>query len=176
MPYAVEMWLDAKAEKQLRTLREALEGAGVIETPSVRPFQPPVSLSICENVDEAAFAPQFKAFAERMWFPELLVSHVGMLHPSEGFVIHAGVTTTERLLDVHKAFNDLYADYADSVWEYYRPSEWVPHATLAERLRADQVPGAMAALTGAKLPFLAQVQALALVEVPSGRVIQHVPQ
>ena len=175
MPYSVELFLDPDASQKIAAQWESLVNAEVPTGLEETGYTPHVTLAVCEELDLEAFDKAFKAFGERVWFPTLTLSHLGLFPPPAG-VLFLGLTPHDRLMDIQREFHHLFADYAESTWEYYHPGQWVPHCTLANELTPGQIPRAFSALASARMPIEAQVHAVAIVELPSRKVLRQVLQ
>jgi len=56
----------------------------------------------------------------------------------------------------------------------YRPDNWVPHCTLAERIPASLLPDVIAIARRLPLPLAGQVDTVQLAEFPAARILHAV--
>ena len=76
-----------------------------------------------------------------------------------------GATVTERLLNVHTAFHEIFKKHAKEQREYYTVGQWVPHCTLAFGLSEDKIIKAVNVCRQVDLPVSTEVKGIGLVKV-----------
>ncbi|MDE0297871.1 MAG: 2'-5' RNA ligase family protein [Candidatus Poribacteria bacterium] len=164
MPFAVELFFDTHAEKQICDAWEAIQKAGIGSSLLDDGYRPHVSLSVCGRIDSTAFEAGLFSFAESVVPFPLSLSNVGVFPGAEG-VVFLGVTVTEHLLDVHAAFHKIFKKYAGEQSEHYAVGKWVPHCTLAFGLSERQIAEAVSICRGIPLPISAEVKEIGLMDV-----------
>lgn len=164
MPFAVELFFDTHAEKQICDAWEAIQQAGISSSLLDAGYRPHVSLGVCSRIDSSAFEAKLSTFAASLAPFSLTLSSVGVFHGVQG-VIFLGVTVTEHLLDVHAAFHQIFKKHAQEQSDYYAVGKWVPHCTLAFSLSERQIAKAVAICRGIPLPITAGVKEIGLAEV-----------
>ena len=164
MPFAVELFFDTQAEKQIFGAWNAIKEAGISSSLLNAGYRPHVSLGVCNRIDSSAFEAELSTFAESVASFPLTLSSVGFFPGAEG-VIFLGVTVTNHLLDIHAAFHKLCEKHAQEQFEHYAVGKWVPHCTLAFGLSERQISEALVICRGIPLPISAEVKAIGLAEV-----------
>lgn len=163
MPFAVELFFDTEAEKQICDAWKAIQKAG--SSPILDAgHRPHVSLGVCNRIDSTAFEAELSFFAESVVPFPLSLSNVGVFPGAEG-VVFLGVTVTEHLLDVHAAFHKIFKKYAGEQSEHYAVGKWVPHCTLAFGLSERQIAEAVSICRRIPLPVSTEVKEIGLMEV-----------
>jgi 2'-5' RNA ligase len=128
VPYAVELYFDAQAERAVRELRAALGVPPVLDEMGERPH---ISLAVFATLDSDALAPHLQKFAARLApFPVALVG-VGGFASAQG-VIYLAPEPDEWLSRAHGEFHLLIQSLGLQSNEYYLPRNWVPHCTIAQ--------------------------------------------
>ena len=78
MPFAVELFFDTHAEKQIRDIWKAVQNAGISSPLLDGGYRPHVSLGVCNRIDVSAFEAELSSFAERVAPFPLTLSSVGV--------------------------------------------------------------------------------------------------
>ena len=164
MPFAVELFFDTHAEKQICDAWEAIQKAGISSPLVDAGYRPHVSLGVCSRIDSIAFEAELSTFAENVAPFPLTLSSVGIFPGAEG-VIFLGVTVTEHLLDVHATFHKVFKTHAQEQFEHYAVGKWVPHCTLAFGLSERQIAEAVSICRRIPLPVSTEVKEIGLTEV-----------
>jgi 2'-5' RNA ligase len=163
MPYAVELYLDPTADAAVRRLWADLAEAGASTVMHEGPYRPHVSLVVMDAADLDALNAGLASIAAGMPPLTLIFSSIGIFPSTEG-VVFLGVVVTGELLRAHGAVHELAARTAGSLWNYYTPGQWVPHCTVAYRLRPERIPDTVRLCLQLPLPLTAHVAAVGLVE------------
>jgi hypothetical protein len=167
MPYAIELFLDERADHQIRQIWAALDERGIPSLGSIpgTQYRPHVTLSAFEHVDPAEVAEALRP---------LLATSVGMPLPLEplGFFltgeapVFLGVVPSSRLLALHHAVHQTIEPLVDDIWPYYRPDALLPHCTLATGV-TDKAK-ALHIVARFPMPIPALASSAHLVEIPGG--------
>jgi 2'-5' RNA ligase len=163
MPYAVELYLDPAADAAVRRLWADLAADGVSAVMHEGPYRPHVSLAVMGTADLEALNAALASFAAGMSPLALGLSSIGVFPSAEG-VVFLGVVVTEALLRVHTTVHALATRTAGELWDYYTPGRWVPHCTVAYRLRSERIPDVVRLCLQLPLPLIARVAAVGVVE------------
>ncbi|HEY6932295.1 MAG TPA: 2'-5' RNA ligase family protein [Marmoricola sp.] len=174
MALAVCLLLDARTDRAVRRLWDRLEDAGI---PTLRSHThgrhlPHVSYAVLRSWDLEAVAKAVSALPEGGPV-ELHFDALGLFRRSRSWLVPAGpADLVSRQQAVLRAVEGTGAD----LHRHYRPGLWVPHCTLAPRVRMDQLTD-LAALVYDVLPLHAVADRAALVDSGTGRRVPlpHVP-
>jgi hypothetical protein len=170
MHFAVELFLDGQADRQVRKIWTALDREGIrsLGAEPESAYRPHVSLSVFEHGDPAEIAKTLRPILEgSIGLPLPLVS-LGFFPPAAAAPVFLGVSPSARLLGLHREVDQAIESIVDGVWPYYRPGALMPHCTLAMRVAE---PGrALEIAAGFELPIMARIGSAHLVEVPGGRL------
>ena len=164
MPFAVELFFNTHAEKQICDAWEAIQQEGISSSLLDAGYRPHVSLGVCKRIELGAFKTELSTFAASLAPFPMSLSNVGIFPGAEG-VVFLGVTVTGHLLDVHAAFHQIFKTHAQEQSEYYAIGRWVPHCTLAFGLSERQIAEAVPICRGILLPISAEVKEIGLMEV-----------
>jgi 2'-5' RNA ligase len=144
---SLELLLDPDLEARIRAEWQALAGAGFSSlaahtSPSnrphitlvVRPSIPPLARA---QLDAAISLPIDLEIGEPILFGE-----------GERRVLARSVMPSPALIEFHASLHTLLGDGAGDA-PHTRPGEWVPHITLARRIRLADIPQALQLINGA---------------------------
>ena len=168
MPFAVELYFDEESDAAVRKLWRALSDAGV---PSLdgTPYRPHVSLSVCDEVSVPEFDGLLKDWVPSLPRVTLELSHLGRFPETQ--VVFLGVAPTKELVEAQEACHLLLNRISHSVWDHYKPGQWVPHCTLGMPIPDESVSVALEVSRAFELPIPATTVEVGLVEVPSGDIL-----
>jgi 2'-5' RNA ligase len=138
---SLELLLDAGLEGRIRAEWQALAGAGFSSlaahtSPSNRPHitcvvRPSIPQLSGAELDAVVSLPLDLEIGDPVLFGE-----------GDRRVLARSVAPTPQLLDFHAALHTLVGDGAPDA-PHTRPGEWVPHITLARRIRVADIPEAL---------------------------------
>ena len=151
MPLALELGLDADAEREVRALWAELERVSV---PSLAthalPLRPHVTLVVSDDLSGMRRAgPALRPLIEHQ--PVELVGPA--FFPTEPPILHLAVGPTEGLLAMHRAVVQLLDTAEVEVWPHYQVTAWVPHCTLSMGVPLDRLGFALTACLTRPLPI-----------------------
>ena len=164
MPFVVELYFDPATETSIRDVWKAIDEAGISDSMPKGGYRPHVSLGVCDHLETDSLAQELSIFATGVTPFRLSFPNIGIFSTSEG-VVYLGVTVTEQLLNLHKAFHKIFKKYAKEQREYYTVGRWVPHCTLAFGLSEAQIVEAVAVCRRIVLPTSTEVREIGVVEV-----------
>jgi 2'-5' RNA ligase len=154
MPYAVELYLEGRAEAAVRVLWEALRDAGLGARLSELGALPHLTLAVYEEDPQEPLRDQLASFFAAEEPLEITLATAGAFPGEEGAVF-LGPVVTPALLDLHERFHRRFDHLSAGAWAYYRPSAWVPHVTIAEGLARRDVGRAVDLALDGHLPIQA---------------------
>jgi hypothetical protein len=169
MAYGIGLVFDPDAEAHIREVWCRLASQGFI-TPLARPgCLPHVSLILSETLHVDDLARDLEGLGHFPHRLEVRVSHIGVFTEPE-LVLFYGMTPTDRLLRVHADVARIYRRWSSAITVRTQPGVWVPHCTLATRVDASRLFGAIAAAATLPPPWVANQVRLAIVQFDQGRV------
>lgn len=161
MPFAVELLFDEALEAAVRDIWIALHGAGVASALQA-PSAPHISLVGGETSDLTDLSTLTHEWSCRVETIEITLSHLGRFPATE--VTFLGVTPHRHLLDMHRDFhNSVMVPPAHEPWDYYRPSVWVPHCTLAQPMPDEEFATVLKIVTSNHLPITGNLERIQVV-------------
>jgi 2'-5' RNA ligase len=163
---AVELRFDPASEGQVLRLWDRLSAAQIttLRDHTHRRHRPHVSYVVLRRAEAAAVLEAVEALAVAP--PTTL--HLHSLGTFPGGVAFLAPTVDEGLLARQRAVHAAVAATGAGVHEHYRPGSWVPHVTLAQRVRVRDLP-ALAEAVHAVLPMTVQAVAADLIDVGTGQ-------
>ncbi|MBB2947578.1 2'-5' RNA ligase [Actinoplanes lutulentus] len=168
MLYAIELFLDERADADVRRMWAALDERGVRSLGGIpgADHHPHVTLSVFSGGDLVRIADVLRpVLAEAVGLP-LTLGSLGFFLTGEAPAF-LGVVPSSRLLEVHRRVHSALEPLVDGIWPYYRPDALVPHCTLAvgvtDKAQVIEVVSAF------PMPVQATVAAVYLVELPGGQ-------
>ncbi len=175
--YAVELYFDGTTEQTITNIRKVIADAGYAPRKSSYRYRPHVSLGIYEGIDLEEAEPVLQQFAESHPAFPVNFPNVGMFM-AQNQVIFIGVTVTQHLLKLHKAFHDQFDVHTISVRDYYRPNRWTPHCTLVDQLPSEDIPQVLSLCQPVLSTILNQsgtITSIGTVELSTGREVFRFP-
>ncbi len=136
MPYTVQLDLDAGTNAALEALAHFLGRVPGIETVRDIGDVHHLSLAIYDTLDEESFAAGLERFAATMHAVPIMFAGLGVFTRPSG-VLYVAPVVTDALLALHRGFHEAAANWSGECWQHYRPSQWVPHVTLAMEKESD---------------------------------------
>jgi 2'-5' RNA ligase len=159
LPYAITLRLDARGERRIRRLWDALARRGISDSMPRLGYRPHVTLGVYDAMAPEAVAPLLAGLA-RKCLP-LAAEFTGLRSfPGSAPVLWAAPAPSTGLKAAHALLHE--AVCADC-HEHYRPGSWIPHCTLAQGLDQDGLRAATAALQPLWEDFRARFDGLDLV-------------
>lgn len=140
MPYVVQLDFGASAEP-VASLCSLLDPA--VESVPRLGGVPHLSLATYDDLDPVSCADRLQAFAGTFTPFSIRLAGLGTF-AADMHVLFAAPVVTDRLLALHRRFNERFAPPGATCHEHYRPGAWVPHVTLAWRLSTAQLQKAIA--------------------------------
>lgn len=170
MPYAIEMFLDDHADRQVRQIWAALDEGGIPSLASEpgADYHPHVTLSVFDCQDVGKVAKHLRPILAETVGVSLPLAALGFFLTDEA-PMFLGVVPSPRLLELHHAVHEATEPLVDRIVRYYRPGALMPHCTLAMRV-SDR---ARAHTIAARFPtpITAHAASAQIVEIPGGQII-----
>jgi 2'-5' RNA ligase len=168
MSLFVALTLEPAADLAVRRIWNALAETGINRAMLDSNCPPHVTLGDGLPTDRDALVDQLADFAASATPFPLVLSSVGSFSTAGG-VLFYGVTVTRPLLELHAAFDRLFAHHVRRPNAYYRVGTWVPHCTLAMGLSAEQHAAALAVARSLSLPLVSRIAELVVGEAEQAR-------
>jgi hypothetical protein len=166
MPLALELGLDADAEREVLALWDALERA---EVPSLAthafPLRPHVTLVVSDDLTglrraRAALRPLIEPQPVELVGPAFF--------PTEPPILHLAVGATQELLAMHRAAVEALQAAEVQMWPHYQIAFWVPHCTLSMGVPLDRLDDALIASLARPLPIRTVLHDARLTDTETG--------
>jgi hypothetical protein len=170
MPYAIELFLDDLADRQVRQIWAALDAGGIPSLASApdADYHPHVTLSVFDCEDVGNVAKHVRPILAETIGVSLPLAALGFFLTDES-PMFLGVVPSPRLLELHRAVDETVEPLVSSVSPYYRPGALLPHCTLAMRVRDRARAHGIAARFPA--PTSAHAASARIVEIPGGKIV-----
>ncbi|MGH3940799.1 MAG: 2'-5' RNA ligase family protein [Pseudonocardiaceae bacterium] len=163
--HALVTFLDEAAEKEIRSLWQALQLAGV---PSGgRRFAPHITFAAGAAIPVRARDAVRQELAV-LTLPGMWLSTLATFPTSKNVLMLAAVMDAE-LLAVHSAVHDALAGKVRQPSVLHLPGSWVPHCTLAQQITQTQLVTGFAALHPVT-PIRATLSQIAVLDTATGVV------
>jgi 2'-5' RNA ligase len=138
---SLELLLDPDLEARIRAQWDALAGAGFssLAAHTSSSNRPHITLVVRSSIPPLTRAQLDAAIALPL---DLEIGDPILFGEGERQVLVRSVVPSPSLLELHAALHTLIGDGADDA-PHTRPGEWVPHITLARRIRVADIPQAL---------------------------------
>jgi 2'-5' RNA ligase len=162
MTLALELSFDAHSEQRLQRLW--VELSRLYPPPGILGMggQPHVSLAVFRQGEPAHVERLVPELARRITPFTLCLGSVGAFRTDEG-VVFIAPHESSTLRAAHEQMLELLAHESALVADYYRPSVWVPHCTVAFNVPAPCMDAVLEACERLHTPFEARVTRLSAV-------------
>ncbi|GIH21622.1 2'-5' RNA ligase family protein [Rugosimonospora africana] len=167
MPYAIELFLDERADGRVRQIWGALDTHGISSLGSIPDthYHPHVTLSGFDHGDPTQVARALRPVLVNSVGMPLVLESLGFFLTDEAPVFF-GVVPSPPLLALHHAVHQVIEPLVAGIGPHYRPGGLLPHCTLAvgvsDRARVLDVVSRFPA------PIPARAAGAHLVQVPGG--------
>lgn len=167
MAQALEFFFDSEADREIRSLWQRLEQAGIpsLATRTHGQHRPHVSFAIAGSIPPA-IREALRTDLARLSIPRLWLSTLGAFSSADTVLMLAAVVDTE-LLAVHSAIHDVLAGHVRAPSAYYLPGSWIPHCTLTQGIDPPQIAAAFATLYPVN-PIRATLTEAAIIDTHTG--------
>jgi 2'-5' RNA ligase len=163
MPFAVELYMDSRADTAVRELWQSLVQAGISSQSLATGARPHISLCVYDSIDPSLAAKRLETFAHRIGTIPFQLEAVETFPGSNG-VAFLAPGPSEELLEIQKTFHKDFVDYRATAFQYYFPEHWKPHCTLAEGISSQEIERAIAVCRRAPLPIRGLLVQIGLIE------------
>ncbi|HET6625764.1 MAG TPA: 2'-5' RNA ligase family protein [Nocardioidaceae bacterium] len=165
MALAVCLLFDARTDAAVRSLWQRLEDAGVptLLSHTHGKHVPHLSYAVLRSFDVDAVREAMDLLPDEGPMT-LHFDALGMFRRSRSWLVPA--VTSDIAARQERVVQAVESTGAD-VHRHYLPGVWVPHCTVAPRIRLDELPK-LAALVYDVLPLVSTVEAAALVDSSTG--------
>ncbi|MFH1700902.1 MAG: 2'-5' RNA ligase family protein [Candidatus Zixiibacteriota bacterium] len=170
MQHAVTLTFDKEATSLLRSAWQSIVDAGLPQPLFNTDVRPHITLSVCGHLDKERFFIELKEWTASNLQFNIRISSVGLFTTNQ-LVLYYSITPTEYLIQLHRKFHDMFSHYAENVWDYFHPGIWVPHVTMSEGLKAEQISKAVNIASRFEFPLVCRAEEIVLVDVKKLREI-----
>lgn len=172
MKHAVYLTLDAVTAEIIEDIANRIADIHPSHRPEGSEIRPHITLGACDDLDIERCEAILSGLSEMIATPPL-TCHFGSLGTfgTDPAVLFVAPVVTAGLLELHAWFHEQFAPIASQQSAFYLPGRWVPHCTLAERLPIALLSEAMHIASTIRLPLLATVAAIEIVDIPSARIL-----
>lgn len=171
MAFAVGLTLDEESSLVISGLWHDLADRGVSSSMLALDYEPHITLGISDTLELENFRRYLEHFSTHHRRFPLLLSSLGVFPAESKSAVFLGVTVNHNLLHMHEEFHRTFAEYADGIRQYYLPTQWVPHCTLADGLPCESITTAMEICSHVPLPILCHATGVSVLEFPPGNEI-----
>ena len=168
--YALELTLDSEATRAVCAAWASLHAAG-LDTPARLGFEPHITLGLYAKTPEVFCRRLIDRVAdEGLASFEIGFRGIDAFRTDPG-VVFLGVQACAPLVALHRRVQEDLLPRSVVTNRYYGPALWVPHVTLAERIRRVMLPRVESLAEGLDFPPTARFGVLRLLSLPPARTI-----
>ncbi len=167
MSWAIKLFFDAEVDRAVRAIWTSLEELDLSFQMSTSAYKPHLTLLGVEdcNIKSAETCLQEIANQNKQFVLRLGAVGVFPLEPATVYLSPAMSRELQHLY-FHLISNRKY--FGTKFSPYYLPDAWIPHITLACRLRSHDLNKVASLVCAQFKPLVAVVHSIALVHIPSG--------
>lgn len=169
MGFAVILYLEPECEARMRALWQALARAGISNAMAAAGLRPHITLAGFDGACPERLCEELWRLAART--PPLTVTFSGIGIFTTEEVLYLAPVVTMEMIKLRERLLPCLAGLGVAQAEYYQPSYWVPHCTLAIGLPPEKVAGVLDLCQQSAVFAPTQAREIALVETaPVGSV------
>ena len=142
MTYAINLYFNEEAETYIRGIWGTLDAMEKGKCLTCHNGRPHITLAIYEDLDLEAAKEQIKSLASDVYSFELKFLQIGIFPHNKG-AIFLTPNLTDDLFRIHRRFHDMFKDFAEQGWDYYKPQLWYPHCTLSLETPTEAIPSVL---------------------------------
>ncbi|MDZ5607678.1 2'-5' RNA ligase family protein [Bacillus pseudomycoides] len=129
--YAVIATFDENFSKYVKGI-----GVELTDVAHIEDLDPHITLADYHTLDLKTYGEKLEKYTKNIECFPIEFSSIGTF-PTNGTIFLAP-TITRRLLKLHQSFHNHFAGFHDHPQSYYVPEKWVPHCTIANRLKREE--------------------------------------
>ncbi|MEE9443596.1 MAG: 2'-5' RNA ligase family protein [candidate division Zixibacteria bacterium] len=164
MQYAIILTFDKESNSLLRAVWQSIVDVGLPQPLIDTNVRPHMTLGVCGSLNKEPFLIELEECAVKYLQFNIRLSSVG-LFTTDQKVIYYCVTPTDYLIQLHREFHNMFSNFADGLWDYFHPGIWVPHVTISEGLKTEQISEAVEIVSQIDFPLVCRVEEIVLVDV-----------
>lgn len=162
---AVSAWFDEPGEARVREVWRRMAEAGVDGSLAAGPYRPHVTLGVWETLLPDEATARLRGLGARAL--PLVFRSLGVF-PGEDAGVYLVPVVTHELRELHERVHAALDGIATGPVDRHVPGRWEPHCTVAWRLDAPRIRGAVeVALDAEVLPLQSTVTRLGVIETPA---------
>jgi len=162
--YAVVGYFGPQTEEQIKTTWNELSEQGISDYAfDVAGNKPHITFASYDEVDESSFIEDLESYYKDKEAVDVEMSVLGTFLGSGTLFVTA--TMTKKLIDFHYDHHEVFHSYQDSPDSLYLPGKWIPHCTIANYLKGNDLQRAFEYCTTNMNPLKATIQEVALIKV-----------
>lgn len=167
MPFAIELFLDQRSDRQVRQIWAALDDQGVTSLGMIpdSDYHPHVSLTVFEHGDALQVADVLRSLIPAAGRLALPLESLGFFLTEEAPAF-LGVVPSARFLELHKMIHEAIEPIVNGIAPYYHPDALLPHCTLA--VGVTDKARVIETVSRFQMPIAAVAGSAQLVEIPGG--------
>jgi 2'-5' RNA ligase len=138
MPYAVMLYFDNQTELAISKVWQTLADNNLTASVSYAGIRPHISLAIYDEIDCQPCENELIKISSMTTYMAINLAYLGIFTNPEP-VVFAALIPTKELLDFHENLHSILFSKTKNPWELYKPGKWVPHCTLAQDFKFENL-------------------------------------
>jgi 2'-5' RNA ligase len=152
MAYAVVFYFDEISEIQILNVWNDLEKENLFPFRPMGGIRPHMTLAIFDSINCAECEGEIKHFSEKSGIFNIKADHFGIF-PNQSSVLFIAPPPNNQLMAFHEKIHQILTGNVEGSWEMYKPGNWVPHCTLAQDIKANDLSAVIEICMRMKLPL-----------------------
>ncbi len=167
MSWAIKIFFDSRMDEAVRAIWSSLEDLDLPYQMSTSGYRPHLTLLGMEESNVQSAETSLKNIARQSRPFAVSVGAVGVF-PQEPATVYLSPTICPELQHLYCYLIDNRKYLGANFSPYYLPDAWIPHITLACRLRSYDVDKVTSLVCAQFKPLVGNAHSIALVHIPSG--------
>lgn len=164
MTYAVNLYFNKEADKDITDIWKSLETLGEGKCQTCSNSRPHVTLAIYDELNLEVAKERLHVLIRGVKSFKLKFHHLGIFPHNKG-AIFLIPNLADELFQLHRLFHDMFKDFEDQGWDYYKPQLWYPHCTLSIETPTEAIPSVLGQILKVFNPLDVTIKSIGIVSL-----------
>lgn len=164
MTYAINLYFNKEAETYITSIWRSLESLEKGKCLTCANGRPHITLAIYDNLDLEVAKKRLETLSSNVYSFDLKLLQIGIFPHNKG-AIFLTPNLTDRLFQIHRHFHQLFKEFEEQGWDYYKPQSWYPHCTLSLETPTEHIPSVLEQILKVFRPIDVSIRSIGIVSL-----------